>query len=176
MKEWSRFSIWYCTQVIISWKTKVGCVFRIVIWSESRMRQYRDDYHQEDALHFTIIYIILRFNLFQFLYLDSGPSAGWLATAWLLVIDNNLEKHQFCHLLAHLKINFAWVVDGNVGGLTVNTWRLNILNFFLTMIRYGWFMIVRLFHKWIWLNQLIWIDWVHLTKNICFSTIILKYI
>ena len=32
---------------------KVGCVFPMVIWSEFRMGQYRDDETREDALHFT---------------------------------------------------------------------------------------------------------------------------
>ena len=33
---------------------KVGCIFAMVNWSEFRMRQYRDDDHQEDASHFII--------------------------------------------------------------------------------------------------------------------------
>ena len=33
-------------------KYKVRCVFPEVIWSKSRMVQYRDDDHREDALHF----------------------------------------------------------------------------------------------------------------------------
>ena len=32
--------------------TKMGCVFPMVIWSEFRMGQYRDDDHREDASHF----------------------------------------------------------------------------------------------------------------------------
>ena len=32
---------------------KVGCVFPMVILSEFRMGQYRDEDHPEDALHFT---------------------------------------------------------------------------------------------------------------------------
>ena len=32
---------------------KVGCVFPMVIWSEFRIRHYRDDDHQEDAPHFS---------------------------------------------------------------------------------------------------------------------------
>ena len=32
---------------------KVGCVFPMVIGSEFRMRQYRDDDHRDDALHFS---------------------------------------------------------------------------------------------------------------------------
>ena len=31
---------------------KVGCVFPMVIWSEFRMGQYRDDDHREDTPHF----------------------------------------------------------------------------------------------------------------------------
>ena len=31
---------------------KVGCAFPMVIWSEFRMGQYRDDDHREDAPHF----------------------------------------------------------------------------------------------------------------------------
>lgn len=30
----------------------MGCVFSLVIWSESQMGQYRDDNHREDAPHF----------------------------------------------------------------------------------------------------------------------------
>ena len=36
-------------------KNKVECVFPVVIWSEFRMVQYRDDDHWEDAPHFIII-------------------------------------------------------------------------------------------------------------------------
>ena len=32
--------------------SKVRCVFQMVIWSELRRGQYRDDNHGEDALHF----------------------------------------------------------------------------------------------------------------------------
>ena len=32
--------------------SNVGCVFSVVVWSDSRMRQYRDDYHRKDAPHF----------------------------------------------------------------------------------------------------------------------------
>ena len=38
------------TVLIVS---QVGCVFPMVILSEFRMDQYRDDDHREDALHFT---------------------------------------------------------------------------------------------------------------------------
>ena len=31
---------------------KVECSFSIVIWSEFRIEQYRDDYHREEALQF----------------------------------------------------------------------------------------------------------------------------
>ena len=34
-------------------QSKVGCFFTVVIWSEFRLRQYRDDDHLGDALHFT---------------------------------------------------------------------------------------------------------------------------
>ena len=34
-------------------KFKVECVFRMIIWSEFRMVQYRDDDHREDAPHFS---------------------------------------------------------------------------------------------------------------------------
>ena len=33
--------------------SKVECVFPVVIWSELRLRQHRDDDHLENALHFT---------------------------------------------------------------------------------------------------------------------------
>ena len=33
-------------------KNKVECVLTMVIWSEFRMGQYRDDDHREDAPHF----------------------------------------------------------------------------------------------------------------------------
>ena len=32
---------------------KVGCAFPMAISSDSRMKQHRDDGHQEDATHFT---------------------------------------------------------------------------------------------------------------------------
>ena len=32
--------------------SNVGCVFSVVVWSDSRMGQYRDDYHRKDAPHF----------------------------------------------------------------------------------------------------------------------------
>ena len=31
---------------------KAGCVFLMVIWSEFRTKQYRDDEHREDAPHY----------------------------------------------------------------------------------------------------------------------------
>ena len=34
---------------------KVGCVFVMVIWSEFRMEQYRDDDHREYATHFNFL-------------------------------------------------------------------------------------------------------------------------
>ena len=42
------------TQVEDKWikKSKVGCIFPLVISSEFRMGQYRDDNHREDAPHF----------------------------------------------------------------------------------------------------------------------------
>ena len=40
-------------QIIISLTCKVGCVFPVVIRSEFRLRQYRDDDHREYAPHFT---------------------------------------------------------------------------------------------------------------------------
>ena len=33
---------------------KEGCVFPMVIWSEFRVRQYRDDGHREDEPHFIL--------------------------------------------------------------------------------------------------------------------------
>ena len=33
---------------------KVGCVVSMVIWSEFRMGQYRDDDHREHAAHFSL--------------------------------------------------------------------------------------------------------------------------
>ena len=33
---------------------KVGCIFSMVIWSEFRVGQYRDDDHLEDAPQFNI--------------------------------------------------------------------------------------------------------------------------
>ena len=36
-----------------SFDHKVGCVFSMVIWSEFRIWQYRDDDHHDDASHFT---------------------------------------------------------------------------------------------------------------------------
>ena len=33
---------------------EVGCVFLMVIWSEFRMEQYRDDDYRENALRFII--------------------------------------------------------------------------------------------------------------------------
>ena len=44
---------------------KVECFYQMVIWSEFRMGQYRDDDHREDAFHFTIscrVRRILRIN------------------------------------------------------------------------------------------------------------------
>ena len=32
-------------------QVKVGCVFSMVLWSEFRMRKYRDDDYREDASH-----------------------------------------------------------------------------------------------------------------------------
>ena len=32
--------------------SKVGCIFPVIISSDSRMGPYRDDSHREDALHF----------------------------------------------------------------------------------------------------------------------------
>ena len=34
--------------------SKVGHIFPMVIWSEFRIGQYRDDDHQKDAIHFNI--------------------------------------------------------------------------------------------------------------------------
>ena len=39
--------------LLIVAKCKVGPMFPMVIWSKFRMRQYKDDDHREDALHFT---------------------------------------------------------------------------------------------------------------------------
>ena len=36
----------------------MGCIFPMVIWSEFRLRKYRDDDLREDASHFTIWYVI----------------------------------------------------------------------------------------------------------------------
>ena len=40
-------------------KYKVGCVFPMVIWSEFRMEQYKDDHHREDAPLFTSFFEFL---------------------------------------------------------------------------------------------------------------------
>ena len=37
---------------------KVGCIYVIVISSELRMGQYRDDDYREDAPHFTCVHVI----------------------------------------------------------------------------------------------------------------------
>ena len=39
-------------QKTVSKVNKVGRISPMVAWSEFRMRQYRDDDHREDALHF----------------------------------------------------------------------------------------------------------------------------
>ena len=44
----------YLTRKI--YKYKVGCIFPVVISSEFRMEQYRDDDYREDALHCNISY------------------------------------------------------------------------------------------------------------------------
>ena len=41
---------------------KEGCVFPIFIWSEFRMRQYRDDDHRKDASHFIISCSVYRLD------------------------------------------------------------------------------------------------------------------
>ena len=41
----------------------MGRVFPIVIWPEFRIRQYGDHDHREDALHFTVILKLIRYNL-----------------------------------------------------------------------------------------------------------------
>ena len=43
------------TPVKMDSQYKVGCVFAMVIWSEFRMWQYRDDGHREDENHFNEI-------------------------------------------------------------------------------------------------------------------------
>ena len=48
---------------------KVGCVFTMIIWSEFRMRKYRDGDHREDAPHFIyntkcILLIFIRLERF----------------------------------------------------------------------------------------------------------------
>ena len=56
----SRFNhrLWTIAKAVSFWclfsYCKVGCVFSIVISSEFRMWQYRDDDHREDARHFII--------------------------------------------------------------------------------------------------------------------------
>ena len=42
----------FCPKSNAPWKDKVGCAFPMIILSEFRTRQYRDNDHREDALHF----------------------------------------------------------------------------------------------------------------------------
>ena len=43
--------------------TKVGGVFPMVIWSEFRMEQHRDDDHQEDTPYFNILKLFIKWHL-----------------------------------------------------------------------------------------------------------------
>ena len=52
---------------------KAGCVFTMVIWSEFRMRKYRDGDHREDAPHFNISREILKNN--KTMFLEMIPAA-----------------------------------------------------------------------------------------------------
>ena len=42
-----------CFSLLSAENSKVGCIFPMIILSEFRMGQYRDDDHREDAPHFT---------------------------------------------------------------------------------------------------------------------------
>ena len=82
---------------------KVECVFTMVISSESRMEQYRDVDHREDAPNFMILFS--RFNRFQRLYrcwkrmLETKCFNEMLLTKsyrWFTVSVTNF-LYKFCH-------------------------------------------------------------------------------
>ena len=89
-----------------SWQfsqNKVECVFTMVISSESRMEQYRDVDHREDAPNFMILFS--RFNRFQRLYrcwkrvLETKCFNEMLLTKsyrWFTVSVTNF-LYKFCH-------------------------------------------------------------------------------
>ena len=74
---------------------KGGCVFPVVILSESDMGQYRDVNHREDAPHFTIMILdyltCVRFDLLN------GSS---------MVMEVMAEKPRFFLLNGHKSVNF----------------------------------------------------------------------
>ena len=73
----------------------MGCVLMMVIWSESRMGQYRDVNHREYAPHFTIMILenltCVRFDLLN------GSS---------MVMEVMAEKPRFFLLNGHKSVNF----------------------------------------------------------------------
>ena len=89
---------------------KVGCVFPMVIRSEFRMGQYRDNDHHEDALHFTFI----PSKVFL------GPRRSPLIHAMYF-----MRYHTINTILDHLLSKFnQFLILG--AGTDTSFWRLNI--------------------------------------------------
>ena len=88
--------------------SKVGCIFPMVIWSEFRMRQYRDDDHPEDAPHFRIQPILKIFwkNLKKY-----WP---WRAVETFLTINiiflETLITYKNYHQIHSLQNSGFWVI------------------------------------------------------------------
>ena len=60
----SPLKIWIA-EIQSVWHIKVGCVFLMVIWSEFRMEQYRDDGHRDDTPHFNLPVLKLTLDTVQ---------------------------------------------------------------------------------------------------------------
>ena len=60
-KEYNNLSKQLLRELFI--QNKVGRVFPVVIWSEFRLGQYRDDDHRDEASHFNIIFTLFLYSV-----------------------------------------------------------------------------------------------------------------
>ena len=96
---------------------KVGRAFPVVISSEFRMEQYRDDDHREDAPHFTLtVEIKMNFSPCSWKTIES-LNPRWVFIVFLTVsckTTENSEKRDPMRFFPASYFNWSWWQNGDI--------------------------------------------------------------
>ena len=95
-------------------KTKVGCVFPMVIWPEFYMGQYREDEHRKYATHFTSGTLYFRNAEKQLLYSVKLSHKYYMkCMTYFAYIDWSRQTDEWCFLFLRATIELSALIKNS---------------------------------------------------------------